>query len=89
MNRLAPIRPGRSPSTTTPYRIIGSPHSSSFGGFSGSVSANVTPDAVPHDPHPVVGHPHHVPPSGAVYTGSVHSFPVSHAPLIINSFKGK
>lgn len=50
------------------YRIIGLPYSSSFGGSSGSVSANVVPDVPLHDPYSVVSHPHYAPPPGAAYT---------------------
>jgi len=82
MNRLAPIRSGRSYSTTTPSWIIGFPHSSSLGGFSGLVLANAAPDAVPHDPYSVVGHLHHVPSLGAVYT--IYAAMYSYSVLILN-----
>ena len=68
MNWLSSIWSGCSFLTTTIYRIIGFPYSSSFGGFSGLVSANVVPDVLLHDTYYVVSHFHYVLSPGAVYT---------------------
>ena len=44
------------------------PFSSTFGGFTGLIPANSIIDTTPHDPYFVIGHLHHVPPLGAIYT---------------------
>ena len=68
MNWLSSIWSGCSYLTTMLYWIIGFLYSSSFGGFSGLVLANVVLDVLLHDSYFVVSHFHYVPALGAVYT---------------------
>ncbi len=59
--------------------IIGSPFASSFGGSTGMIPANCIIDTPSHDPYFVIGHSHHTPSPGAVYTfpGAFHNYRIS------------
>ena len=50
------------------YFIIGFLFSSTFGGFTGLISANSIIDAILHDSYFIIGHLHHVLSLGAIYT---------------------
>ena len=68
LNRLATIRSSRFSLITPLYLIIGFPFSSTFGGFTGPIPANSNIDTILHDSYFIIGHPHHAPSSGAIYT---------------------
>jgi heme/copper-type cytochrome/quinol oxidase subunit 1 len=68
LNRIATIRSSRF-SLITPYLfIIGFLFSSTFGGFTGLISANSIIDTILHDSYFIIGHLHHVLSLGAIYT---------------------
>ncbi|MCP4107471.1 MAG: cytochrome c oxidase subunit I, partial [Desulfobacteraceae bacterium] len=68
LNRLATIRSSRFSLITPLYFIIGFPFSSTFGGFTGLMSANSIIDTILHDSYFIIGHLHHVLSLGAIHT---------------------
>jgi heme/copper-type cytochrome/quinol oxidase subunit 1 len=68
LNWLATIRSSPFSLITPLYFIIGFPFSSTFGGFTGPIPANSIIDTILHDSYFIIGHPHHAPSSGAIYT---------------------
>ena len=68
LNWLATIRSSPFSLITPLYFIIGFPFSSTFGGFTGPISSNSIIDTILHDSYFIIGHPHHAPSSGAIYT---------------------
>ena len=68
LNRLATMWSSRFSLITPLYFIIGFLSSSSFGGFTGLISANSLIDTILHDPYLIIGHLHHVLPLGAIHT---------------------
>ena len=68
LNWLATIRSSRFSLITPLYFIIGFLFSSTFGGFTGLISANSIIDTILHDSYFIIGHLHHVLSLGAIYT---------------------